>query len=103
MPQLLSSKTVRARKAHGCQTCSAQAIAPGEIYARESYVFDGRAYTWIQCLECAALVGIVWEYAYYPDEGIDRDDYYTWATETVEHADTELGRLAAAYLERFAR
>lgn len=98
MPQLLSRKTVTARTWHACQTCGARAIAPGDEYVREALVHDGRAYTWVQCAACGDIAAEVWEWCWAPDEGVDRDDYYAWATETLN--DAEWGSQAAAYLLR---
>jgi hypothetical protein len=98
MPQLLSRKTVTARVPHPCETCGTTAIAAGERYVREALVYDGRAYTWVQCLPCSGLSSAVWEWAGHPDEGIGMDDYHEWATESLN--DPEMGDRAAAYLLR---
>lgn len=98
MPQLLSSRTVTARVPHPCETCGAYAIAPGDRYVREALVYDGRAYTWVQCLPCNGLSASVWEWTGEPEEGVDRDDYYEWATVSLD--DPDVGGRAAAYLRR---
>jgi len=99
MPDLLKTKDVIARKAHGCQTCNATAIQPGEMYTRDTYVYDGRIYDWVQCVECSTLGGAVFRWAGYPDEGVSRDEYYEWARELVD-TDTLEGERARWYLSR---
>lgn len=99
MPDLIRSKSVNARKAHGCETCNATAIQPGETYQRDTYVYDGRIYDWVQCSACSALGGIVYEWAECPDEGVGRDDYTEWARE-VQNDHTLSGERARWYLAR---
>lgn len=102
MPVLLREKTVVARKAHHCGTCEGTAISPGESYSRQTYVYDGRVYDWVQCDGCRAIAGLVftWMEDWY-DEGISRDDYVEWAR---EHQDHPLhGDAARAYLARVSR
>ena len=99
MPELLSSKKVVARKAHPCMTCSVTAIQPGDEYHRQAYVYDGRAYTWVTCTDCQALVHDVWDWANRPwDEGIGPDAYLGWAEDHQDHPDC--GDAARAYLAR---
>lgn len=97
MPELLKEKTVIARKAHGCMTCNATAIQPGQPYHRATYVYDGRVYDWVQCVECEALSGIVYDWAG-DDDGIGRDDYIEWAEEHRD--DGTHGEAARSYLAR---
>jgi hypothetical protein len=99
MPDLLKSKTVTARKPHGCQTCDATAIQPGEQYQRDTYIYDGRVYDWVQCHGCAAISGLVWEWSTHPEEGIGRGDYEEWARD-LKDADTLEGERARWYLAR---
>jgi hypothetical protein len=47
----LDSKIVTARKEHTCQSGYRQ-IQKGDKYERTTIVFDGRIYTWKQCLKC---------------------------------------------------
>ena len=53
----LDSKIVTARKAHVCQS-GYQPIKKGEQYERTTIVFDGRIYTWKQCLKCKEAMSI---------------------------------------------
>ncbi|KAA9104994.1 hypothetical protein [Microbacterium rhizomatis] len=99
MPDLLKTKDVKARKPHSCETCNMTAIQPGETYSRDTYVYDGRIYDWVQCAACSALCGIVFAWAAYPDEGVGRDDYTEWARE-VAADDTLEGERARWYLAR---
>ncbi|WP_147107173.1 hypothetical protein [Nesterenkonia populi] len=85
MPDLLHSQTVTARKPHRCSTCQTTAVQPGETYTRDTLIYDGAIYDWVQCQLCAGLFSRVWD-AYgspYRDEGIGPDDYAEWASETV--------------------
>lgn len=99
MPDLIKTKDVKARKAHVCETCNDTAIQPGETYTRDTYVYDGRMYDWVQCAACSAIGGIVYEWAGCPDEGVARDDYVEWARESAT-ADTLEGERARWYLAR---
>lgn len=97
-PQLLSEKRVKARKTHMCETCRRPAITPGQEYTRASYVFDGRAYTWIQCDHCRSISMKVWDY--WPDsDGIDMDHYEEWADDNYETDEDA----KAYWLRRFGR
>lgn len=98
MPDLINDKTVTARKPHGCMTCGT-AIQAGETYSRQTYVYDGRVYDWVQCAECRALSGIVfrWVEDWY-DEGIGQDEYVEWAREHRD--DPTQGEAARAFLAR---
>ena len=95
--QILSKKTVTARKAHVCMTCSATAIQPGQTYRRATYIYDGRIYNWVQCVECDALGGIVYDWSG-ADEGVGLDEYVEWAEEHRD--DGAHGEAARAYLVR---
>lgn len=101
MPQLLRSRTVTARKPHRCMTCNATAIRRGEQYQRDTYAYDGQVYDWVQCADCAAIGGIVFEWAGHPDEGVGADDYMEWAREAANE-DTPEGEQARRYLARVA-
>lgn len=98
MPDLLREKTVTARKAHECMTCTATAIRPGETYVRTTYVYDGHLYDWVQCTECDQISGLVYNWSSDPDEGVGRDDFMEWARE--HHDDPRHGEAARAYLAR---
>lgn len=99
MPDLIRSKTAKARKTHKCQTCSETAVEPGQTYTRDTYAYEGTVYDWVQCTACSALTDAVWDWIVYTDEGISREEYYEWANEFVDE-DTPNGEAARAYLER---
>ena len=99
-PVLLSEKTVTARKAHQCMTCHTTAIQPGDAYRRCSLVYDGSAYTWVQCAECDKCYHYVWDWAYISDEGVGADQYQEWAAESAIHATGDEQRLAKDFLAR---
>lgn len=94
MAELLRSKMVTARKAHGCRTCNATAIQPGETYERQTYINDGTLYDWVQCGPCADLATEVWEWCLHPDDGIGQDEYVEWARDARGNPD------ARAFLTR---
>lgn len=98
MAELIAKKTVTARKVHRCMTCGQPAVQPGEQYKRETYVYDGHVYDWVQCPLCLALVSVIWEWAWHSDDGICEDDYQVWASEYRN--DPEHGEAARAYLIR---
>ncbi|HEU5223454.1 MAG TPA: hypothetical protein VFU07_07210 [Candidatus Lumbricidophila sp.] len=94
--ELLRSKMVKARKAHRCRTCASVAVAVGDTYSRDTYVYDGRVYDWVQCRECVALSGAVFNWCSYVDEGIGAEQYEEWATEHADHDER-----AQAFLARW--
>lgn len=94
-PQVLSSRTVRARVPHRCSTCQVVCIQPGDQYQRDGILNDGRVYTWVMCSECAAIFVTVWEWAGETDDGVGPDTYLEWAQEL-----TAMDPRAAAYLTR---
>lgn len=98
MPELLRSKTVTARKIHQCRSCFADAIQPGNTYTRDTYVYDGTVYDWVQCDACRAIMNAVYDWSVDAEEGITAETYDEWAT---EHRDESThGEAARAYLER---
>jgi len=98
MPDLISSKTVTARKPHACMCCGATAIQPGDRYVREAMLNDGSVYNWISCVACKEIAEVVWDWCYYSDEGIGKDEYNEWASDNAW--DPEQGESARAYLAR---
>ncbi len=94
MPDLISEKTVRARKPHKCRCCGVIAIQPGQEYLREVLKYDGRVYTWISCSGCEEITAEVYTWCGDPEEGINHGDYAEWAE---EHRDDPR---AKAYLKR---
>lgn len=103
MTTVLRSERPAARKAHVCDLCNA-IIQPGDVYDRQTNIFDGRLYDWISCrgpVGCNAVAHAVWsdpEWSpdYY-DEGLTAERAHEWATETVRATGS---MLAAAYLTR---
>jgi hypothetical protein len=99
MPDLLKSKTVKARKAHPCSYCGAAAVQPGGTYLRETLIYDGRIYDWVTCDPCGELFAIVWKWADpYGDEGINGEAFEEWASDHKD--DPEHGEAARAFLKR---
>lgn len=95
--QVLSSKTVTARKPHACMTCNTKEIQPDVQYRRTTMVYDGRVYDWVQCEPCQTITNLVWEWAN-GEDGIDADDYAEWADEFQD--DPKHGVAARAHLAR---
>lgn len=96
-PQLITEKVVTARVRHQCQTCNRPAAEPGGQYTRETYVYDGRVYNWVQCQPCRGILVEVHAWSS-SDWGVGADEYAEWAD---EHAtDDVLGDLARAHLAR---
>ena len=54
---ILDSKIVKARKTHACQS-GLRKIKKGSRYERTTIVWDGRIYTWKQCLKCKKAMGM---------------------------------------------
>lgn len=98
MPELLRSKKVRARKPHSCATCWGRAIEPGDEYQRDTYVFDGRIYDWVQCVLCAQISRTVFAWAIDAYDGIGQSEYTEWAQDHVDSP--EHGPTARLYLNR---
>lgn len=73
MWEVLSNVTRKARKRHVCNFCG-HPIEPGEKYNNQTNVFDGRAYTWKDHLECQDLCNEIWDFVD-PDEGMDSDAF----------------------------
>lgn len=93
MPQRLSDSMPKARKEHKCQACFIT-IHPGEVYSNETYVYEGRVYTWKTCIPCVLLCDTVYNW-YAEDWGVGPEEYLEWSLENREVPE------AAAYLERF--
>ena len=60
--------TPKARKAHRCQMCY-RTISTGETYRRGAGMDGSTAWSFIECLHCAAFVRVA--YARWGDEGYD--------------------------------
>lgn len=96
MPDLIRHTTPTARTTHRCMLCTGP-IDVGETYTRDTLVFDGRVYDWIECQQCTdAKVGAsAFDWAGWPDAGAAAEDAYEWAEEHPDDPD------AVAFLERW--
>lgn len=86
MVTTLSTGTRKARRAYRCGLCNI-AIKPGDRYSFQVNVYDGRIYTWRDCLACDrdGIVNYVsdWDGGW-ADEGIDYEKAVEWAEQAVE-------------------
>ena len=55
MPEVISSKKVKANKDHVCSMCHSE-IKKGEEYQRSFIINEGDSYSWKQCEWCEPLV-----------------------------------------------
>lgn len=111
MPDVLSRKTVRARKQHTCMTCHNVAVQPGQEYERTTLVYDGRIYDWVNCPACETAAPYVFKWVGdYGDEGISEDTYEEWAmdagwnarsTDPADQNDEQ--KAALAFLVRYRK
>lgn len=97
MPTLLHGARPKARKAHRCSCCAGR-IELGEVYSRDTYVYDGRVYDWRTCDPCKVITGTVSAWWNGADEGITGETFAEWAHEHRD--DAEHGEAARAYLAR---
>lgn len=85
MVTTLSEGTRKARKSYHCGMCNAL-IKPGERYSFQTNVYDGRIYTWHDCLACTrdGVVNYVsdWDGGW-GDEGVDYELAVQWAEEAI--------------------
>ena len=84
---LIRERKPIARKAHRCQMCGGP-INPGETYRRDTLVYDGRMYDWIECPACTTD-GICTEVHAYTgggiyDEGVGIEQADEWAHESAD-------------------
>jgi hypothetical protein len=74
-----------ARKAYRCGLCNA-VIHPGDHHAFQTNVYDGRIYTWRDCLACQrdGVITYVndWDGGW-SDEGVDYEKADQWAERTA--------------------
>lgn len=90
MPDVISRKTVRARKQHGCMTCHKVAVEPGQEYERTTLVYDGRIYDWVNCEACDTAAPYVFKWVGdYGDEGISEETFDDWARDVGWEADID--------------
>lgn len=93
----LSRTRPRARVEHTCMLCG-RTIRPGERYGRQGNVFDGHAYSWIECDHCDVLSTVLWYDTDVWDEGIGPDEAQEWEPDTFWGL-----RLKALYCRRWTR
>ena len=84
MVQTLDQGRRTARKHYRCGLCVA-VIKPGDLYAYQTNIFDGRIYTWRDCLPCDrdGVIHYVdaWTGGY--DEGVTAESAQEWAEDAA--------------------
>jgi len=100
MPDLLHTTKVKsARKMHRCRICHGPAVQPGQSYERQTLIYDGRIYDWVQCDPCGDLFATVYDWAgAWGDEGIGSEHFEEWASDFKD--DPDHGEAARAFLKR---
>lgn len=100
MPTSLREATRTARKAHRCGACNGE-IPIGTKHRVSTNVWDGRVYDWRTCRPCDDdhIIGEVYYWAGYPDEGVDYESAWEWAHE-YRVSTSALGDTARRYLAR---
>lgn len=99
---VLSDQMRRARKAYRCGLCNLP-IRPGDHHRAQSSVYDGRAYTWRDCIHCDrdGVLGWVDDWSGGLDEGVSFDSAVDWAPEALLWSKYAAERRAArAWLAR---
>lgn len=85
MPVTLDHGKRRARKAYRCGMCGAR-INPGDHHAFQTNVYDGRVYTWRDCLACDrdGILNYVHDFTGgYHGEGVDFEVAIEWAEDAA--------------------
>lgn len=85
MVTTLDESDRRARKVYYCGMCG-RTINPGDLHHTQTNVYDGRVYTWRDCLPCHQDEVIHYVHDWtggYHDEGVDFEQAAEWAQETV--------------------
>lgn len=84
MPQTIAEGTRHARKVHRCGMCDLP-IQPGDRYAYQTCVYDGRAYTFRDCYWCDRdrVVNYVWDWVGGTEEGVSYEQAVEWAEEAI--------------------
>jgi hypothetical protein len=81
----LDSGQRTARKQYRCGLCNIT-IKPGDRHAFQTNVYDGRVYTWRDCIWCDrdGILGYVhdWTGGYY-DEGVNYEQAVEWAEDAA--------------------
>lgn len=82
--QTVDSGRRKARKSYRCGLCTAL-IEPRDLYAFQTNVYDGRIYTWRDCLHCDrdGVIHYVeaWTGGY--DEGVTAEAAEEWAEDSA--------------------
>lgn len=109
MPDLIRTRTLRARKPHACMTCHQNAVQVGETYDRATYTFDGRLYDWINCAACDEAKRFVIDWMDRDaDEGLNEECFEEWARDVGWSASVSAGErtneetAALAFLVRYS-
>ena len=73
-----------ARKSYFCGMC-ARGIRVGETHHTKTNLYDGRVYTWRECLWCHRdhIINYVHDWSGGCDEGVDYEQAVEWAQEAV--------------------
>lgn len=85
MVQTLDSGQRVARKEYRCGLCLA-IIHPGDHHAFQNNIYDGRVYTWRDCLACDrdGVCNYVHDWSGgYHDEGVGAEEAVEWAREAA--------------------
>jgi hypothetical protein len=86
MVTTLESGHRKARKPHFCGLCGRR-INPGDLHAYQNNVYDGRAYTWRDCIWCDrdSIVHYVSDWmGGWTDEGVGGEQAVEWARQAAE-------------------
>jgi len=73
MPELISSKEVKARKEHRCELCNGF-IKKDEVYIKQTCKFSGYIYNFVEHKECSQILSSLWRFID-PIEGATDEDY----------------------------
>lgn len=93
----ISASTRVARKHYRCAMCDLS-IRPGDAHYASNNVYDGRIYTWRECVWCHqdGVCDEVWSWAGgFHDEGVNYEDAQEWAPESVRWSTNAITRAAA--------
>lgn len=102
IPRAVATRQVRSRGRATCTACQAP-IPAGEVYTRETNVYDRYIYTWQNCRACEEVISQYWEDADSFNEGITPDELLGWAEDAANDSTGVKRDLAVAYLERRRR
>ena len=91
MSGIIKSKEMKARKDHKCDWCSST-IHKGQIYKRDTIVYDDKIYDWLSCGKCQKYIDEMldeWKEFLYLDE-ITEEDLYNFCKEKYDKTPKEL-------------